>query len=150
MDDEDLGPLDGWARLGAHELARICKVSLRTAHHWISTDRMPERARQWLRLTHYGELGAISKTWGGWKLYLSGLCSPSGLCFKPSDIEIIPNLHAEHHLQRIELLQLRAREQRWMKALRAESAPPMATPSHAIASAEALPISIHGPSPHQP
>lgn len=117
MDDEDLGPLDGWARLGAPQLAAICKVSRRTAHHWIATNRMPERARQWLHLTHYGELGTICKTWNGWKLYLSGLCSPSGLCFTPADIEALPLMRDEHRLQRIELLQHRARESQVRKVL---------------------------------
>lgn len=107
---DTLEALGTWARLGPDQLAKLAHVSRRTAYRWIQTGLIPSTHLKWLHLAHYGELGTISKTWQGWRLYLSGLCSPSGLCFTPADIEVIPTLHTEHRLQRIELLQLRARE----------------------------------------
>lgn len=67
----------------AEEIARICKVGIRTARRWKSGEsEMPETAQMILA----GDLGCLDREWRGWTIRNGVLTSPEGWQATPGHV----------------------------------------------------------------
>lgn len=65
--------------LSAEELAGLMDVHVTTARRWLREQNAPGHVLRALRIVRRGELGAISKTWAGWRI------TPDGKLWSPED-----------------------------------------------------------------
>lgn len=82
------------------EIARICRVSLKTAHRWKSGQSVPDYCALALIVR---DLGCFSIEWRGWTINGEDLVSPSGWCVNRNDALIVPLLHGQIAALRAEL-----------------------------------------------
>ena len=86
------------------ELARICRVSLKTATRWKNgTTCPPESALLLLRR----DLGCFCDFWRGWTVNGEDLVSPSGWCVNRNDALIVPLMHSQIAALRAEIAKLK-------------------------------------------
>lgn len=69
--------------ISAKEIARICRVSLKTAQRWKSGQTVPPKSALMILQR---DLGCLDSHWGGWQLRGGKLYSPEGWEFSPGDI----------------------------------------------------------------
>lgn len=70
----------------AEEIARICKVGIRTARRWKSGEsEMPKTAEMLLA----GDLGMLDPAWRGWTIRKGQLTSPEGWQATPGHVRAI-------------------------------------------------------------
>lgn len=62
----------------AEWLARVCSVDLSTARRWKRLGFFPRRYRALVHLADGADLGMLSPTWSGWRLYRDELINPEG------------------------------------------------------------------------
>lgn len=88
---ERMEPLQGFATLGARELARLTDTAERTARRWIRNGLAPRLILRMLRTLLDGALAEIHPRWDGWTLRRDGkLHSPEGPAFTPDEIRLLP------------------------------------------------------------
>jgi Phage protein len=97
------------------EIARLCKVSLKTASRWKDGQTVPPAAA---RMILAGDLGALCAEWSGWKFIKGKLISPEGWEFSVGDVLAIPFLHGQVRVYQGEL-----RKMKEMSALQEQPAP---------------------------
>lgn len=83
-------PLEGFATLGAAELARLTDSALRTTRRYIARGLAPRLVVRWLEVTLRGTLSLICRHWDGWTLRAGKLHSPEGHSFTPAEIRALP------------------------------------------------------------
>lgn len=82
-------PLQGFATLGARELARLTFHRERTARRWIRAGLAPRHIVQFLRLIYYRPLGELCAAWDGWSLREGKLQAPNGYTYTPQEVMTI-------------------------------------------------------------
>lgn len=93
--------LYGW---NVKDIARICRVSLKTAQRWKAGQSVPpESALMLLR----GDLGAFDPAWAGWCVRRGQLISPENWIATPGDVLSIQLTQAQLAAYRHENRQLR-------------------------------------------
>ena len=94
--------------INAEEVARRCKVDVRTARRWKRGDsRIPETAAMILS----GDLGQIDPAWRGWVLRDGKLISPEGWEADPGDVLSLPLLRAQLATYQAEKRQIMAMDE---------------------------------------
>lgn len=73
------------------EIARICRVSLKTAHRWKAGQYVPGYCE--LAMLS-GDLGYWDKAWEGWVLRDGCLISPEGISSTPGEVRGIPFMNS--------------------------------------------------------
>ena len=86
------------------ELARICKVSIKTATRWKRGQSVPPETALMV-LT--GDLGIFSKDWRRWCVRGDALVSPEGWVITSNDVRAAPLLRAQLAVYQAENRQLR-------------------------------------------
>jgi hypothetical protein len=71
------------------ELARICRVSLKTAARWKAGTTCPPKSALLLLCA---DLGCFDKSWAGWRLQHGLLVSPEGWEIRLADVISVPIL----------------------------------------------------------
>jgi hypothetical protein len=72
------------------EIAEACGIPDRTARRWIARGSMPYTARVTWRVVRYGDLGAVSPSWRGWRIVRDKLYSPENWDFRPGEVLTLP------------------------------------------------------------
>lgn len=87
------------------ELARICRVSLKTAMRWKDGQTVPpQTALMVLRR----DLGCFSEYWRGWTVNGEDLVSPEGWTVNRNDALIVPLMHGQISALRAKIADLEA------------------------------------------
>lgn len=90
--------------INVNELARICRVSLKTAARWkAGTTCPPESALMLLT----ADLGCFDAIWKGWRLYEGDLVSPEGWQITKGDVISSPLLRQQLAAFKTELRRLK-------------------------------------------
>lgn len=76
----------------ASELARICRVSLKTAQRWKAGQSVPDYCA--LALIER-DLGCFAIEWRGWTIRGEDLISPDGWTVNRNDALIVPLMHGQ-------------------------------------------------------
>src|SRR5579862_3308269 len=98
--------LDG---INISELARICRVSERTARRWKNgTMCPPETALMVLRICWLGDLSDLGPEWAGWQYRDGKLTSPDGWTIERNDALAVPLLHGQISALRGKIAELEA------------------------------------------
>lgn len=74
------------------ELARICRVSLKTARRWKDGATCPPKSALMLLA---GDLGCLDSEWAGWVVRKGALISPEGWEIKVNDVMAVPLVRAQ-------------------------------------------------------
>jgi len=88
--NDRMDALEGFATLGAQELARVTHTAERTARRWIRDGLAPRCVLVLLRLLYRGTLGAMCREFDGWTLRAGRLNSPDGHAYSADEIRAIP------------------------------------------------------------
>jgi len=92
------------------ELARICRVSIKTARRWKRGQTVPpESALMLLR----GDLGCMADDWAGWSIRKDRLYSPEGWEVTRQDVLASPLLRAQLAAYQTENKSLKAKLDNW-------------------------------------
>lgn len=86
------------------ELARICRVSLKTAARWKDGTTCPPKTALMI-LTR--DLGCFAPEWRGWTVNGEDLVSPEGWCVNRNDALVVPLLHGQISALRAQVAQLK-------------------------------------------
>jgi uncharacterized protein DUF3653 len=86
------------------ELARICKVSLRTAARWKAASTCPPKTALLLLAA---DLGCFDPEWSGWRVHKGALISPEGWEITKGDVISSPILRQQLAAFKTELKRLR-------------------------------------------
>lgn len=79
-----------------NEIARICRVSEKTAARWKSGQTVPPlSALMVLRIKWAGDLGELGPEWQGWRYRGGELTSPDGWRINRNDALAVPLLHGQ-------------------------------------------------------
>jgi hypothetical protein len=85
-------PLPELYGLNVSEIARVCRVTERTARRWKEGSRRPpESALMVLRRN----LGAFSEHWKGWTINGPDIVSPDGWCIDRNHALTVPLMHGQ-------------------------------------------------------
>lgn len=76
------------------ELARICRVSLKTARRWKLGQTVPPKSALMLLS---GDLGCLDPAWSGWIVRDGSLWSPEGWQVRMESVLAIPLLRGQLH-----------------------------------------------------
>jgi hypothetical protein len=74
------------------EIARICRVSIKTATRWKSGKTCPPVSA---RLLLAGDMGCLDSGWDGWRVRNSILYSPEGWPITPNEVLAVPLMRAQ-------------------------------------------------------
>ena len=74
------------------ELARMCRVSERTARRWKNGQTSPPQAAL---MVIAADLGCFDPAWRGWHLRNGRLFSPDGIEVTPEDVVALPFMRAQ-------------------------------------------------------
>ena len=74
------------------EVARICRVSLKTAMRWKTGQTCPPKAAL---MVIAADLGCFDPAWRGWRLRNGQLISPDGIETIPEDVVALPFMRAQ-------------------------------------------------------
>lgn len=86
------------------ELARICRVSLKTAGRWKSGSTCPPYSALVLLAA---DLGCFSPEWSGWRLNGQDLVSPEGWRIARGQVMIVPLMRQQLAAYEVELKRMR-------------------------------------------
>lgn len=89
-----------------NEIARICHVSLKTAHRWKAGTTCPPKSARFLLL---GDLGCLDPAWAGWRVRDGALFSPEGWEITRNDVLATPLHRQQLAAYKAELRQIQAR-----------------------------------------
>lgn len=78
--------------INIRELARICRVSLKTARRWKDGSTCPPMSA---RLLLSGDLGCLDSEWAGWRVHKGVLYSREGWEITMNDVLAVPMLRAQ-------------------------------------------------------
>jgi hypothetical protein len=87
------------------ELARICRVSLKTAARWKNGQTVPPQTSLMILRR---DLGCFSEFWRGWTVNGEDLVSPEGWCVNRNDALIVPLMHSQIAALRAKVRELEA------------------------------------------
>lgn len=87
------------------ELARICRVSLKTAHRWKTGQSVPSYTQLALIIR---DLGCFAPEWRGWTINGEDLVSPEGWCVNRNDALVVPLMHGQIAALKAKLADLEA------------------------------------------
>jgi Phage protein len=90
--------------INVNELARICRVSLKTAMRWKDGTTCPPKSALMLL---EGDLGCFDAAWKGWRIYKGVLVSPEGWEITKGDVISSPLLRQQLAAFKTELKRLR-------------------------------------------
>jgi hypothetical protein len=74
------------------EIARICRVSLKTAGRWKDGTACPPQTALMIVAR---DLGIFAKEWSGWTVNGPDLVSPDGWCVNRNDALTVPLMHGQ-------------------------------------------------------
>lgn len=81
------------------EIARICRVSLKTARRWKAGSTCPPA---YAILILRGDLGALDTAWAGWLVRRGKLLSPEGYEAIPGDVRALPFMRMQIQTYQLE------------------------------------------------
>src|SRR6185437_3757649 len=87
------------------EIARICKVSLKTARRWKLGQSVPPKTALMILS---GDLGCFDSKWGGWIIRRGELVSPESWCITRNDVLALPLMRSQIAILQSENFKLRA------------------------------------------
>ena len=90
------------------ELARICRVSLKTAARWKAGATCPPKSALMLLL---GDLGCFDSAWAGWRVRKGVLHSPEGWEIGVNQVLAVPLMRAQIAAYQLEQRKLEAMPQ---------------------------------------
>lgn len=88
-----------------NEIARICRVSVKTATRWKDGTTCPPKSAMMLLA---GDLGCFDPSWAGWLIRHGKLISPESLAHSPGQILAIAFMELQIQGYRSELRQMKA------------------------------------------
>lgn len=88
-----------------NEIARICRVSIKTATRWKSGTTCPPKSAL---LLIGADLGCFSAEWSGWRLNGQDLISPEGWRIARGQVMIVPLMRQQLAAYEVELKRLRS------------------------------------------
>lgn len=88
------------------EIARICRVSTKTARRWKDGSTCPPKSARLLLL---GDLGCLDSRWDGWRVNKGVLFSPEGWEITVNDVLATPLMRQQLAAYKAELRQIQAR-----------------------------------------
>ena len=86
------------------EIARICRVSLKTADRWKAGSTCPPKTAL---MVLAADLGCFSPEWAGWRLNGQDLISPEGWRIARGQVMIVPLMRQQLAAYQVELKRLR-------------------------------------------
>lgn len=89
-----------------NEIARICRVSLKTASRWKAGTTCPPKSARFLLL---GDLGCLDPAWTGWRVRAGVLYSPEDWAITMNDVLATPLMRQQLAAYKAELRQIQAR-----------------------------------------